>query len=40
MKENISKLKDLLMFSIEGGDKKGAILNGITEHVINNIKFE
>ena len=40
MKENITKLQDLLMFSVESGDKKGAILNGITDHVINNIKFE
>ena len=40
MKENIVKLQDLLMFSVEAGDKKGAILNGITEHVINNLKFE
>ena len=28
------------MFSVENNDKKGSVLNGITEHVVNNIKFE
>jgi hypothetical protein len=40
MKENIGKLQDLLMFSVENNDKKGSVLNGITDHVVNNIKFE
>ena len=40
MKENINKLQDLLMFSVENNDKKGSVLNGITEHVLNNAKFE
>lgn len=28
------------MFSIESGDKKGSILNGITDHVLNSLNFE